>query len=279
MTVTEIALTESRSLRDQYVDRTDVLDKVKALALLPDDMHATTEMVASYYEVPVKTVESLAFDNLAELQANGRHVLRGSDLREFVASFGEGANVLSPKARSLAVFSRRAVLNVGQLLRDSSVARRVRTYLLDVEAETAATIVHKPRSLPEALRAYADEIEAHERTKAALAEERPLAEAYRDLMSKDGTFDWAATAQIFSRVTSGLGRNLFLAKLRDLGILKDNNTPYQRYMKHFQVVGDTGGANAVPTTTVKPAGLDWLRVRLYAHYYPQVALFPLERGA
>lgn len=40
---------------------------------------------------------------------------------------------LSPKARSLAIFSRRAVLNVGMLLRDSQVARALRTYLLNVE--------------------------------------------------------------------------------------------------------------------------------------------------
>lgn len=147
------------------------------------------------------------------------------------------------------------------------------------EAEIAPARSVAPSDFPSALRALADEYEAHERTKAALAEARPLAEAYRDLMSKDGTFDWAATAQIFSRVTGDLGRNLFLAKLRDLGVLKENNTPYQRFMKHFKVVGDTGGPNAVPTTTVKPQGLDWLRIRLYAHYYPQAALFSVQRSA
>lgn len=147
------------------------------------------------------------------------------------------------------------------------------------EAEIAPTRSLAPRDFPTALRALADEYEAHERTRAALAEAQPLAEAYEDLMSKDGTFDWAATAQIFTKVTKGLGRNKFLELLRDLGILKDNNTPYQRYMKHFQVVGDSGGPNAVPTTTVRPKGLDWLRIRLYAHYYPQGALFPIERGA
>lgn len=147
------------------------------------------------------------------------------------------------------------------------------------EAEIASTRSIAPSDFPTALRALADEYEAHERTKAALAEAKPLAEAYQDLMSKDGTFDWAATAQIFSKLTGGLGRNKFLELLRELGTLKDNNTPYQRYMRHFQVVGDTGGPNAIPTTTVRPKGLDWLRIRLYAHYYPQGALFPLERGA
>ena len=116
--INEVALTESRSLRAQYADRTDVLDKVKALALLPDNTHATTEMVASYYEVPVQTIQSVVEDNREELQSNGRRVLAGAELREFAVPFGGIANLgLSPKTRSLAIFSRRAILNVGQLLR------------------------------------------------------------------------------------------------------------------------------------------------------------------
>ncbi|WP_051860130.1 hypothetical protein [Streptomyces anulatus] len=135
MTTPEIALTESRTMRAQAADRVDVLGKVKALALLPDDMHATTDMVATYYEVPVKTIESVVEGNQAELADNGRHVLRGAELQTFAAPFGGVANLgLSPKARSLAVFSRRAMLNVGMLLTESPVARQVRTYLLTAEA-------------------------------------------------------------------------------------------------------------------------------------------------
>lgn len=136
MAVQEIALTESRTLREQYADRTDVLDKVKALAMLPDGTHVTTEAVASYYEVPLTTIESVVEDNREELASNGRRVLKGAELRRFATPFGGVANLgLSPMARQLAVFSRRAVLNVGQLLRDSEVARQVRTYLLDAESE------------------------------------------------------------------------------------------------------------------------------------------------
>jgi DNA-damage-inducible protein D len=147
------------------------------------------------------------------------------------------------------------------------------------EAETAPVGRLAPSDFPAALRALADEYEAHEKTRAALAEARPLAEAYRDLMSKDGTFDWAATAQIFSGLTGGLGRNRLLELLRDLGILKANNTPYQRFMKHFKVVGDAAGLNATATTTVKPPGLDWLRARLVAHFYQQGALFAVGGAA
>ncbi|MFJ4418218.1 hypothetical protein [Streptomyces sp. NPDC088925] len=132
----ELVLTESRTMRAQTADRVDVLDKVKALSLLPDGVHATTEIVAAYYEVEPSTIESLAAANRQELASNGRNVLRGAELTEFATPFGGVAKLgVSPKARSLALYSRRAVLNVGQLLTKSDVARRVRTYLLNVEEQ------------------------------------------------------------------------------------------------------------------------------------------------
>lgn len=274
MTVSEVALTESPSLRAQYADRIDVLDKIKALQLLADGDHASIELVARYYEVPIETIKSVVKNNRAELADNGLRIVTGQELRSLV-----DLSRLDVRTPSLTLFTRRTILCVGMALRDSAVARAVRDYLLDTEEEAVATEVHVPLSLPEALRAYANELEAHERTKELLAEARPLAEAYRDLMSKDGTFDWAATAQIFSRLTGGLGRNRFLELLRDLGILKANNTPYQRFMKHFKVVGDSGGPNAVPTTTVKPEGLDWLRSRLITHFFEQGSLFAIQGGA
>ncbi|MGW2209461.1 hypothetical protein [Streptomyces sp. NPDC001781] len=61
-------------------------------------------------------------------------VLRGADLRNFESDNVSLSLESYPQARrSLTVYSRRAVLNIAMLLRDSEVARRVRTYLLDVE--------------------------------------------------------------------------------------------------------------------------------------------------
>lgn len=131
----ELALTESRTMRAATVDRVDVLDKVKALALLPDGTNATTEMVASYYEVGVEAIKSLVKDNRAELTNNGYWVLRGPQFKEFVGSHEDLANAFGPKARSAALFTRRTILNVGQLLTESDVARQVRTYLLEIEAQ------------------------------------------------------------------------------------------------------------------------------------------------
>ncbi|MEV7346938.1 restriction endonuclease [Streptomyces sp. NPDC093544] len=126
--VNEAALLESKTLRDSVLERTDVLDRVKALSLLPDGMHVTTAMVAAYFQVGVKAIRSLVVDHRAELKTNGYRVLTGSEL----SSFKELSGIQSHTA-SLAIFSRRAVLNVAMLLRDSEVARQVRVYLLDME--------------------------------------------------------------------------------------------------------------------------------------------------
>ncbi|MFE9645258.1 restriction endonuclease [Streptomyces sp. NPDC006365] len=126
--INEAALLESKTLRDSALERTDVLDRVKALSLLPDGMHVTTAMVAAYFQVGIKAIRSLVVDHREELEANGYRVLTGSEL----SSFKELSGIQSRTA-SLALFSRRAVLNVAMLLRDSEVARQVRTYLLDME--------------------------------------------------------------------------------------------------------------------------------------------------
>ncbi|MFI0810784.1 restriction endonuclease [Streptomyces echinatus] len=139
--IIESALLESKTLRDSVLDRTDVLDRVKALSLLPDGMHVTTAMVATYFQVGVKAIRSLVLDHRAELEVNGYRVLTGSEL----SSFKELSGIKSRTA-SLALFPRRSVLNVAMLLRDSEVARQVRVYLLDMEdlarTHPADTFVH-----------------------------------------------------------------------------------------------------------------------------------------
>ena len=51
-------------------------------------------------------------------------------------SFGNGENLVVPN-RGLKIFPRRAILRIDMLLRDSSVAREVRTQLLNIEEKTS----------------------------------------------------------------------------------------------------------------------------------------------
>ncbi|WP_432753035.1 restriction endonuclease [Streptomyces sp. JL2001] len=126
--ISEVVLLESRAMRDGVAERTEVLDRVKGLSLLPDGMHVTTAMVAAYFEVGLKAIESVVVDHRAELEGNGYRVLSGAEL----ASFKEASGIQS-RSRALALYSRRTILNVAMLLRDSEVARQTRMYLLDME--------------------------------------------------------------------------------------------------------------------------------------------------
>lgn len=56
-----------------------------------------------------------------------------------------------------------------------------------------------PQTLPEALRAYADEVEAHQQTRAELEAAKPAAEAWTTLASASGDFAVADAAKILSR--------------------------------------------------------------------------------
>ncbi|MFF3820472.1 restriction endonuclease [Streptomyces bluensis] len=143
--IDETALLESKALRSSVLDHTEVLDKVKALSLLPDGMHVTTAMVATYFEVAERAINSLLQRHRAELETNGLRVLRGAELQEFKSFNLKLYPESYPQPRSsMALWPRRTVLNVAMLLRDSDVARQVRTYLLDMEYLARTQPVENP---------------------------------------------------------------------------------------------------------------------------------------
>ncbi|MDH6119645.1 hypothetical protein ABH930_004403 [Kitasatospora sp. GAS204A] len=124
----DAVLLESRTLRASMAERTDALEKVKALVLLPDGVHVTRRMVADYFEVDDEAIRSLVRRHRDELSESGFVLLKGSDLQRFL-----WVNTTHRKVpgTGLGLFPRRAVLNVAMLLRDSEVARAVRRHLLD----------------------------------------------------------------------------------------------------------------------------------------------------
>ncbi|WP_051731928.1 endonuclease/exonuclease/phosphatase family protein [Kitasatospora phosalacinea] len=161
----EAALLESRTLRSGLCERTEVLDEVKALVLLPDGLYATTRMVADYFEVGEPALYSLLRRHRQELESNGYTVLKPVDnpvnqtfkTNGWQVSGTEGGGgapyAPTPSAgdfrpqgggNGVALYSRRAVLNVAMLLRDSEVARRVRGRLLDAVEAAARPVVVPP---------------------------------------------------------------------------------------------------------------------------------------
>jgi hypothetical protein len=166
--LTEHVVLESRTLRSGMSARTDALDKVKVLRLLPDGLHVTIRMVAAYYEVSEKVINQLAHRHRDELIENGMVVLRGADLRTFVNDTLSLTDSGYPQVRhQLAVLPRRTVLNIGMLLHDSPVASQIRAYLLDAEHSAASggfpQVNAQVADLARQLRRHAEAIETLDR--------------------------------------------------------------------------------------------------------------------
>lgn len=123
-----------------------------------------------------------------------------------------------------------------------------------------------PKSLPEALVAYAHEIKAREAAVAYAKELEPKADAYTAFLEADGTYSVGAVAKML-----GLSQNKLFDRLRSSGVLIGKghmrNTPYQQYMHHFRVTAHTfdrsNGTNGTSyTTTVQPSGVEFIRRKL-----------------
>ncbi len=99
------------------------------------------EQVADFFEVGLRTIETITADNLDELSKNGYAVIKGNRLKLFKNSLNEDdvpaeirGNI--KRAPQLAIFPFRAFLNLAMLLPGSDRARSLRQVILDVAIDT-----------------------------------------------------------------------------------------------------------------------------------------------
>lgn len=167
----------TREMRDSLAARTDVLEKVKHLLLLPGIEMMTANQVAAYFGVSTDMLKQVYVYNKAEIDGDGVRMMRPCDFEAFSSDSAElrGNNKLPLKNDDDSVaeirpddfsrkyflrlktnkrgvstfrledgtiieiqnfgvrcFSARAILRIAMLLRDSEVAKEVRTQLLNV---------------------------------------------------------------------------------------------------------------------------------------------------
>lgn len=128
--------------REENMNRVEVLDAVKTLLSLPNTELYTIEMVSNYYEVEIGTIQKLVTRNIEELSKNGYKTMTGKEIKEeflgkdnvSIANFKGYFTVNGSKMNNNTnrIFTKRTVLNVGMLLRDSEIAKEVRSRLLDI---------------------------------------------------------------------------------------------------------------------------------------------------
>lgn len=178
--INEIELIEKKNLRDEYIDKIEVLDKVKTLLLLPDVQLATTRQVAGFYDVEIEVIRQITTRNKDEILSDGYMVWKADDFNSdnlsqlkitsqrgsFTVEFTDGSKEnFSP--RGVALYTRRAILRIGMLLRDSEVAKEVRTQLLNIEEKS--TTEQKISSITEEQQLILNIVYANDASERAIA--------------------------------------------------------------------------------------------------------------
>lgn len=159
----------NKDLTQSAIDRQNILNNTLAVEniqsrisitglLFENEYKFTTKMVADFYEIDIRTVKRYIENYEDEIKHNGYSILKGAKLKEFKDLFGhlltekddalsqrdtnvplipeQGDNQSYKKIKALAVFTFRAVLNIGMLLTESEKAKQVRGLMLNIVIDT-----------------------------------------------------------------------------------------------------------------------------------------------
>ncbi|PGS91872.1 hypothetical protein [Bacillus cereus] len=124
--------------RQEYIHRIDVLNKVGQLLLLEGLQIATTKQVAQFYKVSPEAIRQVINRHGDELQSDGMYLEKYSEIKDKVTLHRVTLLENGVSYRGTNVFPKRAILRIGMLLRDSEIAKQVRTQLLNIEEATEA---------------------------------------------------------------------------------------------------------------------------------------------
>jgi hypothetical protein len=135
----DLILIESQSARTETMSNVtddlaiNSLNKAKALtmALWQGTNIATTEQMAEFFETSVDTVQKVVQRNKDELTPDGLRKLSSKELKTLPTQVMDMLSITS-MTPSLTVWTPRAALRLGLLLRDSPIAKAVRTEILDI---------------------------------------------------------------------------------------------------------------------------------------------------
>lgn len=275
----EIMLIENKKLREEMIDRVDVLEKVKELLLLEELEMATTEMVADYYNVTKELISNYIIPaHKDELLSDGYCVETKDNLltknilvktkRGGFNILGKNDNIIaSGSNRGIALFTPRSILRVGMLLRDSEVAKEIRTQLLNIHDNV---MVETPNI---AIKDIDEEFELmNEITKATLSGDvmalnmahckynewknrhiKHKIEAYDSFMEADGTYTTTNACKLLN-----LSPRKTFAWLRDKGLVFQNRT--EATVKAIEMgIFKQIMKNNYSTMVITPAGIEYLR--------------------
>ena len=138
----------AKDLTTSKIDRQNILNNELAVneiqkqtgiqgILYEGRLRFTKSMVATYFDVEVRTIERYVSDNSDEIMSNGYEILKGKKLKDFMNCVLEqdvpDINVgnISNRTPQIAIFDFKAFLNVAMLLAESENAKVLRQIMLD----------------------------------------------------------------------------------------------------------------------------------------------------
>ncbi len=168
----ELHFTEDNQLREKYINRVEVLDKVKELFLIPELECMTVVQIAEYYGVDTDAIKKQYQRNEDEFVSDGSTVKTSLFFKEFfngtkcpiktgrgktTIQIDDNVTLVIPN-RGIRIFPKRAILRMGMLLRDSEVAKEVRTQLLNIAEKVIEKEPEKAVEDIESEQKYLDDI-------------------------------------------------------------------------------------------------------------------------
>lgn len=145
--ITSESFLDNKELREQAMARVEVLDKVKQLFLIPELECMTVKQVADYFEVGTEVIQWQYKNNKDEFDEDDTCKKSLSDFKNSSCSQTTTRTTKAPGGGLIIIladnteikipncgvkcFPKRAILRMGMLLRDSVIAKEVRTQLLN----------------------------------------------------------------------------------------------------------------------------------------------------
>lgn len=139
----------TKDLTTSQIDRQNILNNDLAVNEIQNQtgiqgiifegrLRFTKSMVATYFDVDVRTIERYVSDNSDEIASNGYEILKGKKLKEFIdcvlTQDVPDINVgnISNRTPQIAVFDFKAFLYMAMILSESENARILRQIMLDI---------------------------------------------------------------------------------------------------------------------------------------------------
>lgn len=196
-----------------------VLERVKDILTIGKTDLITVQMCADYFEANERTVSDCINVNKLELEENGLKVYKRKEIIQIFENTGypyleEGFKIPN---RGLRLMTKRTLLNIGMLLRDSEIAKELRRRILDVvhdaengngSIETVVNEIDEEKKLSMELGAAIVEgnlskvieitTKINELKNKRISELQPKADWFTDFMAREGSYTSTQIAKLFN---------------------------------------------------------------------------------